>query len=504
MGMLKSIGLENYKCFKDKAEIEVAPLTVLCGENSSGKSSIIKSLLMLKQSYENTLSNNDLTFNGKYVDNGVFQDVAYNGAEKFFTIENTFSIKRPPKKTLGITESDATSFNELKKMFRKYSNESIDSFLFTVSIMVFGNINESDISKRIKNIIYQYKIEIDLLNKDNSSIANNDISILLDYCKGSGYNFGKKYDINIKNIPFDTDEKREPFNDVLTECSCYFEGIKLVKLYKQNPGKYLELGSVLPNIYSIFRIISTQYKNIKHLSPLRTSPNRRYIFDETINSTGPGGEFTAQTLYRYNDKLIHYYAPPINNNGQTIKLDTMMSAARAWANYFKMGELMVEPTEEMLKITLSGRNISDVGFGISQGLPVLVECLLLNNAETLLLEQPEVHLHPKMQMNMADLLIATSKNNKSIIVETHSDHIINRIIKRIIQDKTGNLNKNISILFLSKNINNEPIISPITIDDSKGVVNWPDGFFDQFQSEQEEIIRSGIEKRKYLRELSEK
>lgn len=68
--MLKSISLENYKCFKNKTDIDIAPLTVLCGVNSSGKSSILKSLLMLKQSYENTLSFNEITFNGKYVDNG--------------------------------------------------------------------------------------------------------------------------------------------------------------------------------------------------------------------------------------------------------------------------------------------------------------------------------------------------------------------------------------------------------------------------------------------------
>ena len=66
MGMLKSITLENYKCFKEETTIDIAPLTVLCGVNSSGKSSILKSLLMLKQSYENVDATNQMTFNGKY------------------------------------------------------------------------------------------------------------------------------------------------------------------------------------------------------------------------------------------------------------------------------------------------------------------------------------------------------------------------------------------------------------------------------------------------------
>ena len=73
--MLKSISLKNYKCFKDETTIDIAPLTVLCGVNSSGKSSILKSLLMLKQSYEDNNAANNLIFNGKYVDNGSFNEI---------------------------------------------------------------------------------------------------------------------------------------------------------------------------------------------------------------------------------------------------------------------------------------------------------------------------------------------------------------------------------------------------------------------------------------------
>lgn len=90
MGMLKSISLENYKCFKDKTTIDIAPLTVLCGVNSSGKSSILKSLLMLKQSYENGSTLNSLSLNGKYTNNGLFKDTVYSHKEKSFTISNKF------------------------------------------------------------------------------------------------------------------------------------------------------------------------------------------------------------------------------------------------------------------------------------------------------------------------------------------------------------------------------------------------------------------------------
>lgn len=103
-----------------------------------------------------------------------------------------------------------------------------------------------------------------------------------------------------------------------------------------------------------------------------------------------------------------------------------------------------------MRLTIGSENILDIGFGVSQLLPILVNCTVTSFKTTTLLEQPEVHLHPKMQMNVADMLIATSKAHKNVIVETHSDHIINRIVKRIIQDESGVLRNNVKIYFFSK------------------------------------------------------
>ena len=125
MGMLKSISLENYKCFKEKTDIDIAPLTVLCGVNSSGKSSILKSLLMLKQSYENESSSHSLLLSGEYVDNGSFDDIIYhinkNDIKKddSFKITNTYLIQDTSNeqgKNL-VKRQDIVSFKELKRVF---------------------------------------------------------------------------------------------------------------------------------------------------------------------------------------------------------------------------------------------------------------------------------------------------------------------------------------------------------------------------------------------------
>ena len=91
--MLREISLEKFKAFDTLEELSIKPLTILCGVNSGGKSSIIKSLLLLKQSYENTSAINEATLNGQYTTNGLMKDVIYNGKGDAFSIENTFEIK---------------------------------------------------------------------------------------------------------------------------------------------------------------------------------------------------------------------------------------------------------------------------------------------------------------------------------------------------------------------------------------------------------------------------
>lgn len=88
--MLEAISLENYKCFKEKTDIGIAPLTVLCGINSSGKSSIINSLLLQKQSYEDCSISNNMKLNGEYVKSGRFNDISFKhiGKPSSFTFRS--------------------------------------------------------------------------------------------------------------------------------------------------------------------------------------------------------------------------------------------------------------------------------------------------------------------------------------------------------------------------------------------------------------------------------
>jgi predicted ATPase len=111
-----------------------------------------------------------------------------------------------------------------------------------------------------------------------------------------------------------------------------------------------------------------------------------------------------------------------------------------------------------------------------------------------MLEHPEIHLHPNLQMQMADYFISLALSQKRVIIETHSDHIVNRLVRRIVEDKKLNLNDLIRIYFIIPTPTGSKY-EPVTIDPESGIVNWPRDFFDQTASEQQRTIQAGLNKR---------
>ena len=130
MGMLKSISLENYKCFKKLDNFKVKPLTVLCGINSSGKSSILKSILMLKQSYSSFSNSNSLSLNGDFTNNGMFSDVVYGGKGSLFTIKNSFVISANSYNTT----QERNTLKELSEIFK--SSKSFKFVKLDITLLI--------------------------------------------------------------------------------------------------------------------------------------------------------------------------------------------------------------------------------------------------------------------------------------------------------------------------------------------------------------------------------
>ena len=152
-------------------------------------------------------------------------------------------------------------------------------------------------------------------------------------------------------------------------------------------------------------------------------------------------------------------------------------------------ELRVRPHDLDREVDLTA-----VGVGVSQLLPVLVLCLLSEPGGIVLLEQPELHLHPAIQQRLGDFLLACARTGRQLIVETHSEHLISRLRKRAAEDETDETVNLFTIVFAELE-DGMTQLRPVRTNRFGGLEDWPHGFFDQGISEAREILELGLRKK---------
>lgn len=282
-------------------------------------------------------------------------------------------------------------------------------------------------------------------------------------------------------------------SDALTECTCYFYGLQLNNLFSENPSSSIRLSDILPTIYSIFKIVSQQYESISYLGPLRKASARSYIYDEQVFDAGVNGENTTQLILQSLKRPIQTVCPPSDKGLWLEKCEksTYQESLNRWLSYLGISPIRVEGNSEFIKLKISDDNIADVGFGVSQVLPIIAAGLSMKKDGTLLLEQPEIHLHPSMQMKIADFLLSLVFQGKSVVVETHSDHIINRVIRRIMEDESSYLSNNVALYYVSK-ADCESSVCQICFDKYRGIIDAPSDFFTQYSGEVSQIMSIGL------------
>ena len=496
--MLSSISLQNYKSYAEKTDISFAPLTVLCGTNSSGKSSILKSTLMMRQTIEDGSPLNKLVFSGPYVDNGYWEDIISSNSQdsNTFTVENTF-IVRPIK---DHQTADSVVYKELRKLYG-FIHEAAQFEIRHKIVVARGNTNQNKVAALMdSNAVIKTEISLSVQDVQGREIPN--IAGFISLSKEG--NTERRYTLSYKNLPL---------NGTLVArcnergCVCYFNNIKLINLYKD--GISHEVVEAKSSILSLFSIVSMQYLGIDYITPLRQSPRRHYVISGDVSSVGPAGENTAVLCAKIMNSEKKKTGIPLpfsedfavreltSNNGNRMLL---RKCIRAWAEYVGVGQLSTTESKGIVSLEIDGHNISDVGFGVSQVLPIIVQCFCMQENSMLYLEQPEIHLHPKMQMNVADFLLAVATTGRGLVVETHSDHIINRLVRRCVENPE--LNKFVKILFISKNSEGNSVINEdICIDPYRGLTNCPPDFFDQYGRELQDIMQQGMNNVKAAKNL---
>lgn len=256
-------------------------------------------------------------------------------------------------------------------------------------------------------------------------------------------------------------------------------------------------------------------RSVKYLGPLRNEPQAIYSSLGHIdpNTVGLKGEFTAAVLHKNKDKFITYSSPSLVE-GKLVtvrKTRPLNIACQEWLSYLGVIQHVKTHDRGKLGYELSVKtdrseewqDLTHVGVGVSQVLPIVLMFLLSEEDDILIFEQPELHLHPKVQSRLSDLFLTMSDTKRQCIIETHSEYLINRLRLRIAQDNTTKTMDTTSLYFISKE-NGFSNFKNIDINKYGSIKEWPKDFFDQTDREVENILYEASVKRKMEKSAGEK
>ncbi len=357
------ISVKGFKSLAEECSIEVRPLTILAGANSSGKSSIMQPLLMMKQTLEATYDPGPLLLDGP--------NVRFTSADQFLT---KFDGKTTNKFSVGVELKNLISFEET--FIRKLLSE----------------IDVSDIS-------YKNEYGNAILRP---IMTNNDMSAAFLMARPSGWT--RTYFKNELNAAINN---KKPM--LIVEQNRFFLELKLI-IGDDEYATHLN------------RSFSNAILNLIHLPALRGNPERNY------KKTSIGPRFPG---------TFEIYAASIIHNWQANRdphLHALGAALEVLGLTWKVG---ARPIDDVSFEVMVGRlihkkiddsndmvSIADVGFGLSQTLPVLVALLAAEPGQLAYIEQPEIHLHPKAQMAMAQILADAANRGVRVVAETHSSMLL--------------------------------------------------------------------------------
>ena len=229
-----------------------------------------------------------------------------------------------------------------------------------------------------------------------------------------------------------------------------------------------------------------------HLGPLRAAPQPLYGLPEAASgmSVGPNGEYTAAVLTTYGKR-----ASPVPMPDGSVLAVPLAKAVDIWMT--KLGLLAaVKPRERgkygyELNVEIEGvkrsLDLTTVGVGVSQALPIIVLGLVSPPGSLLLFEQPELHLHPDVQAALGDFFLALSRTGRQLIVETHSEYLVSRLRRRQATDEESDA-ASLTRLFFFERDGADANVKAVRIGSDGSMPGWPRGFLDTASRELEEMI----------------
>jgi len=436
--MITHIRVKNFKSWKDSGERKLAPLTGFFGTNSSGKSSLLQMLLLLKQ----TIGSNKIIFFGdenSLVNLGSFREVIHGHKDEEL-LELELGCRTQYPYTAEILQGNRT--------YPTIFPLDVDSFTF------------------------------------NAAIQGKDVPLFLEHVC---YAFGS-----------DNEFKIQWQSGSLVHPGQYQSRVRLRHDYDRvGPSQ----GDLLKYLTSSFEKL---FSHVYYLGPTRVDPRRVYGWtgghpahirqwgDQTIDALLSARVRKLKTLHKEEEVPIEDRVSEWLQEMELAHSFTLDWKTQGSTEY----EVRIQKTSSSPPVTLV-----DMGYGLGQFLPVLVLCYYAPEGSTLILEQPGIHLHPKVQSQLADLLIeVVSKRNLQILVESHSEHLLNRLQRRVAEER---ITVDQTVLYFCRNDEGISKIDELEMDEYGNITNWPENFFGDEMGDLFAMTKAQRERQKRETELIE-
>lgn len=608
--MLNSFALKNVKSFKDSGEIEMKPLTLFVGQNSCGKSSLIRFPLVLSQIRRELgklgtkkdavkTSSFPLVLCGDLIDYGDFHDISFKHEDRAleFTIKKESTLSRLAVKLMPLMDGDV----EAKfGVVEENGNLRLDSLELSAGEMKLCSIKHAEENNYILHVhelydlkeVQKYKNEIDRLKLLLEAVEDSDprdgySSDLEDELRENGYDpaecdypIDEEIRCDIANLEYNAEsvKKLNIDKDICVIIDSYV-GFCPVMHYNDIEGEY-EPGQLIPkapeapktndtvekymedeNYISLEAILEgyeagvfgnlrrkldkglIEEKDIKSVNDYlsnvmeynenvkcynedikKLTPNIKLTCFEQINillnsfigqimQSIPSVEYIAP--FRSNPERIYRkkgldvsnvgvygenMATVLTNLKQNGKLENVSYWTKKMLGYAVDVKYVGSGYCQVVLVDKNGveSNIIDTGYGVSQILPIILQlCVAMDNkkAATIVIEQPELHLHPNAQTELADFFVeCVTKYNMRILCETHSEHLIRKLQVLIAKKDNEFTNEDLKIYYVDKDEDGVSSVEEMPFkENGKFAKRWPSGFFDKAYELSTELLEINSE-----------
>jgi predicted ATPase len=436
--MLTRLKIENFKAWKNTGEIRLAPLTVIFGANSAGKSSLGHLLLALKQTVLSADRKRPLHLGDEnsLIELGTFAECIHN-----HDLEKSLSFGLGWKLASRLDVRDPLTGG-------KFTGDELK-----LDVSMLADKNEQP---RISQLSYQ------LLNKQDPILR-------VEYQRDSRDKWAlnsEQYKL-VRNTgrvwPLEDPDK---FYRITDQSRARFQNADFLSDFA------LQLEAALAGVY--------------YLGPLRDHPKRIYSWSgETPESVGQRGDLSVAAI------LAAISQERTLNRGPKKRYVRFDEFIAQWLKDLGViDSFSVKPVSQGRKeyeilikthANSSEVKITDVGFGVSQVLPALVQAFYCPPNSTVWMEQPEIHLHPQVQAELADVFISATKalengkkRNVQLIIESHSEHFLNRLQRRVAE---GELTPDDVAVYFCHGVGAATELEPLRLNMFGEIENWPENFF---------------------------